>query len=369
MPDAIIIGAGLAGLSAAMELSQRDIDVLVLEKKSLPRHKVCGEYLSREVLPYFEKMGVPFPDRPVVDQFLLSTSKGRYVQRQLPLGGVGISRKTLDALLCEHAKENGARIEFHTKVQEVYFKNNAFHLTTAKGDRYKAQVVLSAFGKGPGWRSFSEVKDKDKAVYLGVKQYYRYEMPEDLVVLHNFEGGYCGAVKVEDGTVDVAYMVDQAVFRRFKSTELLEEELMHVNPFLKELFIRGEAVLERPMTISNFQLGSKKLIEEHILYAGDAAAMIPPASGNGMAMAIWGGHFAANAMQQYLHQKCTREQMEKMYRKQWKKHLSNRLLWGRQFQRLMGTTWPAEWAMSLLKAFPSLLSSLVSLTHSKKPQL
>ena len=56
--DVIIVGGGLAGLTAAIHLAQENHSVLVLEKKRYPHHKVCGEYVSNEILPYLKKIGI-----------------------------------------------------------------------------------------------------------------------------------------------------------------------------------------------------------------------------------------------------------------------------------------------------------------------
>ena len=50
--DVIIIGGGLAGLCNAIHLSKFGKSVLLIEKKSYPKQKVCGEYISNEVLLY-----------------------------------------------------------------------------------------------------------------------------------------------------------------------------------------------------------------------------------------------------------------------------------------------------------------------------
>ena len=55
--EVVIIGGGLAGLSAAIDLKKRGRSVGLIEKASFPRHKVCGEYVSNEVLPYLQSIG------------------------------------------------------------------------------------------------------------------------------------------------------------------------------------------------------------------------------------------------------------------------------------------------------------------------
>ena len=50
-PDVVIIGGGLAGLTGAIHLSKKGLQVTLIEKSDYPRHKVCGEYISNEILP------------------------------------------------------------------------------------------------------------------------------------------------------------------------------------------------------------------------------------------------------------------------------------------------------------------------------
>ena len=52
--EVLIIGGGLAGLTSAIHLTKMGCKVIVIEKNSYPKHKVCGEYISNEVLPYFK---------------------------------------------------------------------------------------------------------------------------------------------------------------------------------------------------------------------------------------------------------------------------------------------------------------------------
>ena len=56
--DAIVVGAGPAGSAAATVLAQSRARVLLVEKDTLPRAKVCGELLSAGTLSGFERLGV-----------------------------------------------------------------------------------------------------------------------------------------------------------------------------------------------------------------------------------------------------------------------------------------------------------------------
>ena len=99
--NVVIVGGGLAGLTSALHLTQSGLRVTLIEKNPYPRHKVCGEYISNEVLPYLDYLGVdPFKfGAKKIDNFELSAVQGKSVFAELPLGGFSISRFQLDHLL------------------------------------------------------------------------------------------------------------------------------------------------------------------------------------------------------------------------------------------------------------------------------
>ena len=92
--DAVIIGGGVAGCSAAIQMAGEGHRVLLLEKKRYPSYKLCGEFLSVEVLGMFERLGVreavwQAGARPI-DHTVITTTDGepwarariRYEQRE-----------------------------------------------------------------------------------------------------------------------------------------------------------------------------------------------------------------------------------------------------------------------------------------------
>ncbi|MCB0464623.1 MAG: FAD-dependent oxidoreductase, partial [Aequorivita sp.] len=113
--DVIIIGGGLAGLTAALHLATNNFSVCLIEKNEYPHHKVCGEYVSNEVLPYLNSLGIdPFSvGAKKISKFEITNAKGFPLKASLPLGGFGISRYAFDNLLFESLK-NRAKIIFDT---------------------------------------------------------------------------------------------------------------------------------------------------------------------------------------------------------------------------------------------------------------
>ena len=146
--DVIIVGGGLAGLTSAIHLSKQNKQVLLVEKNEYPKHKVCGEYISNEVLPYLNSLGIhPINDgAKKITKVHISTIKSNLIKGELPLGGFGMSRYFLDDLLVNKARLNGVQV-LKDSVEAIHFKEDAFTITTKNAKVFQSKVVVGAFGK------------------------------------------------------------------------------------------------------------------------------------------------------------------------------------------------------------------------------
>ena len=366
--DVIIIGGGLAGLCNAIHLSKLGKKVLLIEKNEYPKHKVCGEYISNEVLPYLGFLEVnPFYFGAVkIKNFQLSTTKNNIISAKLPLGGFGISRYTLDLALAEKAKENGVTILQDT-VLDVTFIKDFFQVETKQNSIYTSKIAIGAFGK----RSLLDVKMErnfiqKKSPYLGVKIHVKGNFKEDLVALHNFKGGYCGVSKVENNAINLCYITNYATFKQYKNIEDFQEQVVFKNNYLKEIFHSSEALFEKPLSISQISFETKKPVENHILMCGDSAGMIHPLCGNGMSMAIQSAQLASNLILNYFNGEIeTRKELEKQYIRQWKRKFSLRLKAGHFIAMLFRKDTIASVLLQILKKLPFLLPIIIKQTHGK----
>ena len=365
--DVIIIGAGLAGLTAGIHLSKLGLQVMVVEKHSFPRHKVCGEYISNEVLPYMRWLDAdPSQLRPAkISKLIFSTKTGKSFCSDLPQGGFGISRFKLDHFLYEKAISNGCMFSFST-VNEVNFQNDQFKVVTNNEQTFTSKVVLGAFGKRSNIdKSLNRSFVVKKSNWLAVKAHYSLDYPIDTVGLYNFDGGYCGVSNVEDNKVNVCYLTDYSSFSQYKSPQMFQENVMSRNPQLKQIFGNSSLLFERPLTISQISFDRKHPVEDHILMIGDSAGLIHPLCGNGMAMAIHGAKIASELVLRFVNNDVSRFQLEETYTRSWKKQFGNRLSAGRMLASGMQNSALTQTMMAGLKLFPSLLPPIVKLTHGK----
>lgn len=362
----IIIGGGLAGLTAAIHLSRSGIPVALIEKSEFPKHKVCGEYISNEVLPYFDYLGVDIESlNPVrISKTSISTVTGEQIDTTLPLGGFGVSRYALDYLLYRKALSGGCKV-VHGKVADVRFADGFFTVKTEVAN-YTADIVLGAFGK----RANIDLQLKRRFMsnpspWLAVKAHYAGDFPDEIVALHSFRGGYCGVSKVENGMLNVCYLANLNSFKKYRNIEEYQEHIVSENPYLRAIFKDAKPIF-RPLSISQVSFDEKLPVENHILMIGDTAGLIHPLCGNGMAMAVHSAKIASELVVDYFSGKiASRKALENKYTLDWNLNFRDRLRTGRWLAALMRREKAAALAMRLLAHFPKLLPYIIKQTHGK----
>ena len=363
-----IIGGGLAGLTAAIHLSKLGINVTIFEKNTYPKHKVCGEYISNEVLPYLKYLDLDIEKlKPAkISKLHFSDANSKSIFTDLPLGGFGISRYVLDEFLYKKALANGCKF-IHENVENISFENDEFSITTTSNEVYMSGIVIGAFGK----RSNIDQKlnrnfINKKSPWLAVKAHYSGNFNNDLVGLHNFEGGYCGVSNVENNTINVCYLVDYKTFKQHKNIDEFQKNIVCKNNYLKEILENSTLLFDKPLTISQISFKEKKAVENHILMIGDTAGLIHPLCGNGMAMAIHSAKIASELVAKFIENRISsRNQLEKQYQQQWDFNFKKRLKAGRLLSNIFQTPKLASVLIRILILFPFLLSTIIKKTHGK----
>lgn len=367
--DVIIAGGGLSGLTSSLILSE-NFKVLLIDTDEYPRHKLCGEYLSNEVFDVLTDLGVsPYDLGAVSINQLDYTFNHKKLSCILPLGGIGISRYTLDqALFNQFQKEENATF-LQGKVTAVTQNNDQFTITCGD-ETFTSKQFIMATGK----RSLLDKKlersfIKTKSPWLAVKMHYDYDMPDDLVGLHTFDGGYAGISKVENNKVNLCYLATYDSFKEFKDVDLFNKEVLSENTSLKHFFDHATACWEKPITISQISFDQKQPVENNIIMVGDTAGLIHPLCGNGMAMAIHSAVLASKAITPFLENKINRHSALVNYSKQWNHHFKSRLKMGRWLQTILLNPNYTRIAYRLLGWFPWMLPIIIKRTHGKPVKL
>jgi flavin-dependent dehydrogenase len=372
--DVIIVGGGLAGLTAAIMLSRKKINVLLIEKKSYPFHKVCGEYVSNEVLGFLQSLGFDpyYYGASSISRLRISTPAGKNIFPKLDLGGFGISRYKMDDALYNIALKHSVKVLEETKVIDVLFTERVFLVKTNTNESYTSKMVIGCYGK-------RDLLDKrlnrdfiqKHTGYMGVKYHVKTDYSLDEVGLDNFKNGYCGIVKIEDDLFNICYLYKRDSGINFNSIKELEENILFQNPLIKMLFSNSEFIFPQPEVINEISFAPKLLIEDHILMCGDSAGLITPLCGNGMSIAI---HAAKLLSELIVNSKILNEpsisikarlHFENNYKYIWKCNFSKRLLIGRAIQKIFGNPLLTGFGIHCIHAVKPLERWLVAGTHGK----
>lgn len=324
--DVAVIGGGPAGTAAAIPLSRAGYSTLVLEARATPHDKLCGEFLSPECRSLLEQLGVGDTIRALHPTDLqtasLIASDGTRWTAPLP-GALGLSRYQLDHALLTQAAAQGAVVHDAETCTGVSGNlHDGFRLTTrtARGqEAYRARVVISAHGK----RSIM-----DRALgrhflglpypLFGMKRHFRGPALTAGVELHGFKGGYCGLAMVEDGTVNLCFLADETVFRYGGGrVEPFLKQVGHHNPLFGEWLKQAEPVGAQWLSVGALAFGARGPVHRDVLLAGDAAGLIAPLAGDGIAMALRNGQLCAAQVVGFMQGHQSADKLKTHYTRRW----------------------------------------------------
>ena len=374
--DVAIIGGGLAGLAASIQMAQKGFAVVLLEKEAYPYHKVCGEYISMESWNFLLSLGMPLQSMqlPIINTLQLTAPNGKRLQTLLPLGGFGISRFLLDKSLANIATQNGVMLLEEARVDDVIQLEKTFEIFfTQKGvaKNMVAKVAAGAFGK----RSNLDVKWKRSFIsnltpghnnFIGIKYHVKTDWPPHMIGLHNFKDGYCGISKIEEDRYCLCYLTTAKNLKDNNSSiAALEQNVLSRNPHLKNIFSSSQVCDGFPVSIAQISFSKKAQVENGVLLLGDAAGMITPLCGNGMSMALHSSKIAAQLLEQFLHNKITHRQLQQQYTIQWQQQFGSRMAAGRLLQRFFGREEVSNLFVQLFKTAPFLAGRVIKKTHGK----
>jgi flavin-dependent dehydrogenase len=374
--DIAFVGAGLAGLAGAIQCAKQGFRVVLIEKESFPFHKVCGEYISMESFQFLTHLGVPLAslDLPYIKTLQLTAPGGRSFTTSLPLGGFGISRFKLDAMLAVIASSQNVTVLQNTRVEWVKQNGEGIHtirLASPESKEITAKVCCCSYGKRSNldvkWhRPFIEKRNPSLNNYVAVKYHIEASWPEHLIGLHNFENGYCGISRIEEGRCCLCYLTRaENLKRNGNSIPKMEKEVLYQNPVLKKIFESSIFLYAAPLTISQVSFSQKSRVEDGCLMLGDAAGMITPLCGNGMSMALRSSKIASEQIARFLHGATSRQNMEEGYATQWEQAFKSRLAAGRLLQSFFGAPFLSNLFVRAFKIFPFMAAHIIKRTHGQ----
>lgn len=345
--DVIIAGGGPAGASAAIHLSTRGARVLLVEQKKFPRAKLCGEFISPECAPHFERLGVAermLAAGPAkLTETVFYSRKGKSVSVPSAWFGatgiaLGLSRAEMDEQLLRRATDAGARVLEDTRVGDLLLDNDRVAGLSVRRDggeiSYRAPVTIDATGRTRALaRLVGQPRNKTKSHRASLVAFKAHlenaRVAPGACEIYFYRGGYGGLSSIENGLSNLCFIASAREVREAGAdAERVMREvvcqnrraayaLAHVRACTPWLAVSLEGFGRHPLTPAT-----------GLLAIGDAASFIDPFTGSGMLMALESGELAAGVINNHMtaiRSGAGLAELETTYRAAYRKRFHSRL--------------------------------------------
>jgi len=291
--DVIVVGTGPAGSVLAYLLAKRGLDVLILERATLPRYKSCGGGVTWKAM-----QNLPFDASAVFEQKAIG-GVVTFAGQQLLKVEVGwpiawlVMRDRFDHYLVSQAVQAGAKLLEGISVVRVEDRGDRVVVTTTEGE-LQSQLLAGADGVNSiVARSVGLMPDREVGVAVEAELAVSSASLDAQGAYATFDfgalpGGYGWIFPKRDH-------LSVGVFRAIPGRAIGLKKAL-------EKFIASEAVLLDPRILHlqghQIPLGGKMQILDkgRVLLVGDAANLADPWMGEGISYAVVSARLAAEQM-------------------------------------------------------------------------
>jgi flavin-dependent dehydrogenase len=296
--DVLVAGGGPAGSACAIALARGGLRVLLLERESVPREKVCGEFLGADALACLGALGIDPMALGGVRIAEGRVARGAGAARfALPFGAAGLPRRVLDAALLDAAAAAGAQLRRGATVRDAARDGALWSLRLADGTMLHAPHLVLATGKH-ALRGFP--RPGTQAGWIGAKLHLRLAAPLRAVILLPFPGGYAGLQPSGDGAANLCAAIGPGQAAALHDAAGFIALVRAGAPLAAALLAGAAPLMPRPLAVAGVPYGFLHRdgpgADPSLWRLGDQFAVIPSFLGDGMAMALAGGVAAAAAL-------------------------------------------------------------------------
>ena len=309
--DVVVVGAGPAGVAAAVPLARAGRQVLLVDRATFPRDKCCGDGLTTAALRELEALGFSpngLATWQVVDDVIVRSPSGREVVFPLPRGrgtyAAVIPRVDLDAALVDLARSAGVKVADGHAFQSVAVTDDRVVLTIDGIGEVAARYAIAADGM---WSPLRKAVGAVEPGYLGewhaFRQYFRNVTGRggrELAVWFEADllPGYAWSFPLPDGRANVGFGIQRGGKVTTQEMKDLWPDLLR-RDFVRD-FLGPDAEPESPHKAwpipARIESATLSGGDGRVLIVGDAAAATDPMTGEGIGQALLTGRLAAEAI-------------------------------------------------------------------------
>ena len=291
MFDVAIVGGGPAGSSCAAFCAAAGLRTAIIEREKFPREKVCGDCVNPACWPILARLRVAEQVRSSPHGTLARVDfigmGGRRVSVGLPVGDdaeIAIKRSIFDNLLLERARELGATLFQPATVTELSSPDpRNEHWKISLGDEVlKARTLVAADGRNSTVARLSGLMPPAAKERVALQTHL--PLPRDFgerVVLEFRPEGYSGQAPVGDDQLNLCLV---SVPKQIASLRAWAEDRFSISPD------------HSWRTITPLTREPVSAAQPSLFFAGDAARVVEPFTGEGIYYALASGELAAKAI-------------------------------------------------------------------------
>jgi len=300
----VVVGAGPAGIAAALTMVDHGVDTIVVDKARFPRDKTCGDGLTTAALRQLERLGLPrtaIDAMQTVHDVVLVGPSGRRIPLELPDNGTYATvtpRTHLDHALVQLARARGVDVRVGAGVHSVVVDGDGAKVVLDDGSALHGRHLIAADGHYSTVRRALQTERHDLGTWHAFRQYFSGVDDPRLWVLFEKDllPGYAWVFPLPDGRANVGFGVLRSPDLNGKRLAAWWRDLLD-RPTLREILgtnARPEGT-HRAWPIPG-ALDEESLTHGPVLYVGDAAGAADPLTGEGIGQAIETGILAAEAI-------------------------------------------------------------------------